>query len=108
VRMNLNKTEQQIIVKVLEKHYDLADFTLKNIPKSLYEWELGGITDPLGQLISWLWDQINTALKSIRATLESVTIGVRDTLSIKLSFVMDTLSSRIDVVGVLTNLSLIN
>jgi len=62
--------EYQVVVEVLDKRFRLDDFTVEHIPQELYQWELGGITDPLGQLIGWLWDQISGALDVLRQSLE--------------------------------------
>lgn len=71
----------QVIVQVLDKQYDLADFLQENIPDLLCMWELGGITDPLGQLINWLWEQIQGLADTVRSKLEGFITGVRDAIT---------------------------
>jgi len=65
----LSKQDIQIIVQVLDKNYILENFNYDNIPEILKKWEVGGVTDPLGQLIEWLWEQISEALTELQNTI---------------------------------------
>jgi len=60
------KKDIKIIVQVLDKQYILENFNYNCIPDLLKKWELGGLTDPLGQLIEWLWEQISDALSTVQ------------------------------------------
>ena len=49
-------------IVVLDKEFELDEFDVSKIPDVLTKWELGGVTDPVGQLINWLWGQIQDGL----------------------------------------------
>jgi len=55
----------QVAVEVLGVEYPLEEFRLDLIPVELTDWEVGGLTDPIGQLFSWLWDSVQSALSFV-------------------------------------------
>jgi len=59
----------------LDVEVPLEDFTIdllkKDDLKIIMNWELGGITDPLGQLISWLYDNVVGWFKKIYSDLST-------------------------------------
>ena len=66
----LSNAETQIMVQVLDKQYDLSEFTLDLVPDFMQDVQVGGILDPLGQLIQWLWSMIEPAIEWVVNTLK--------------------------------------
>jgi len=70
-----NEKKEEIIIKVLDVEVPLSDFTLELLDKDdlkiISNWELGGITDPLGQLVSWLYENIVGWFKKIYSDLST-------------------------------------
>jgi phage-related protein len=54
-----------VVVEALDEHFTLSEFTLDKIPQRLWYWELGGITDPIGQLFGWLWSNIQSSFTGL-------------------------------------------
>ena len=59
--MTVESIPEKIVVEALDKAFSLDEFELSKIDKILFKWELGGLTDPVGQLINWLWSNIQDA-----------------------------------------------
>jgi phage-related protein len=74
----MEKKDLSFVVEVLGERINIDDFKIDLIPDILYKWELGGITDPIGQLINWLWGMIRDALSSLGEGLEGFIRTVRD------------------------------
>ena len=70
-----SKDNEKIYVRILDVEVPLEDFTIdllkKDDLKIIMNWELGGITDPLGQLISWLYDNVVGWFKKIYSDLST-------------------------------------
>jgi len=101
--VKMSSQETEILVQVLDEKYKLSDFALKYINEELYEWEKGGITDPIGQLITWLWGMIDEALNTLRRGLEGFITTVRDQIVNSVTSFVDTvykgITSAIDAVS---------
>jgi phage-related protein len=69
-----------IVVDVLGERFALGDVSIDLFPKSVFQWELGGITDPIGQLFGWLWSQIQGAINYLGETVWGHLRTVRDYL----------------------------
>jgi len=67
-----------VTVCVLEREIPLEEFGIEDIPDELKKWELGGITDPLGQAISWLWEQISEGLSGVVSSITNYLNTIRD------------------------------
>jgi len=97
------EVDTNVVVEALDKSFRLEDFRVEDIDPLLFKWELGGITDPLGQLIAWLWDNIQEALSDLANDIWGWLTTIRDqiTLSISatISSVQTTLSSAISTVS---------
>ena len=82
-------------IEVLGKQYSAEEFTLELVPKedleAISKWEIGGITDPLGQLINWLWEQIKNAFEWLYNSLTSFFKGLIDSLQGWISSALNTL-----------------
>jgi hypothetical protein len=76
----LKKSLGQVVVDVLGKEYDLEEFNFDLVPEKLFDWELGGITDPIGQLFSWLWSQVQGAISWLQTNVIGQLFVVRDWL----------------------------
>jgi phage-related protein len=76
----LSYQEVDVVVEVLGKRFSLQDITLDVIPPELFQWEIGGLLDPIGQLINWLWSSIQQLLSIVRTALEGALWTVRDYL----------------------------
>jgi len=76
----LSLREVDVVVQVLDKRFSLDEFTLDLIPPELFKWEIGGLLDPIGQLVNWLWSSIQSLLNIVRTALEGALWTVRDYL----------------------------
>lgn len=91
-----------IQVVVLDHVYPLEEFSLQAIPREdlqlISRWELGGITDPMGQLVNWLWTQISGALEALKSALISAISSAVDTVSRTVSQLISDVLSALDSV----------
>ena len=87
------------IITIEGKEYQLDDISFEVLDAHLVDWHVGGITDPLGQLISWLWDQISSAFSTLENTVWGFLRTIRDNITSAVSgFInsaVNTLSSAI-------------
>jgi len=68
----------QVAVQILDQEYALEDLTFDDLLQVEVDYEIGGVADPLGQLVTWLWGQVSAALSSVRQAIENFLISVRD------------------------------
>jgi len=61
----------RVVVEVLGSEIPLEAFSLDKIPDNLFKWELGGITDPIGQLIGFAIDVITGNLSAVKTDIIS-------------------------------------
>jgi len=92
-----------IIVEALDKSFKLEEFSLDDIDPLLFKWELGGITDPIGQLAAWVVDTLGDAISDLGADVWNWLTTIRDqitsSISSALTSVQTALSSAISSVG---------
>jgi len=67
-------------VVVVTSEYPISEFSLEDIPEELWKWELGGIEDPLGQAINWLWSQFSEAISWLWTNFQNYMNTIRDQL----------------------------
>jgi len=72
------QVDPDIVVQVLEERYHIVEFAVEYVEVITFEAQYGGVLDPLGQLITWLWDQISGAIDILRRGLEGFITTVRD------------------------------
>jgi len=72
-----------------------AEELYQALEEVIFDYELGGVADPLGQLVSWLWDQIRGALSSLEDTLRSLLDSILSTLEDLINSVSATLQEAI-------------
>lgn len=89
------KSKHKIQIQVLDKTYSLEEFSLEVIPKEISDWKIGGITDPLGQLITWLWEQISGALDVLENTFWGFLTTIRDQITKTFTDLINALTSTI-------------
>jgi len=77
-----SKDSEKIYIRILDVEVPLEDFTIdllkKDDLKIIMNWELGGITDPLGQLISWLYENVVGWFKKIYSDLSTFFSSIID------------------------------
>jgi phage-related protein len=110
----LDQKDVEYIIQVVNEYYDPESFSLDYIPEQMFNWEIGGLADPIGQLTSWLWSQIQGALTFIRGALEgfissaisglqsfinSAISGLRSALEAPLNWVRANLSTVLSVIS---------
>jgi len=93
----LNDREAQILVQVLDEKYRLEDFTVYYLYREhlFVDINVGGIADPVGQLINWLWGQIQGALSGVEQALKNFMTTIRDQITSSISGVIDALGSSL-------------
>jgi len=87
-----------VIVQVLEERYHITEVTLEVVETIIFKPEEGGILDPLGQLITWLWDQISGAIDVLRRGLEGFITTVRDYIISAIKTAISATQSALEVV----------
>ncbi len=84
-----NGIDENIIVEALDKSFSLNEFAISHIDPTLFKWELGGLTDPVGQLINWLWGNIQEAFSGLSndiwGWLNTIKSGIITTLGSSIS-----------------------
>jgi len=81
----------------------VEDFKLDLLPEYMKDWRIGGITDPLGQLVTWLWNQIKGAFDWVIMKVWQFLVDVRDTLVRTLTPVIGAVSTFVG--GLINTLS---
>lgn len=92
-----------VAVTIEGKEYQLDELSFDILDEHLVDWHIGGITDPLGQLVSWLWEQISSAFEALESAVWGFLTTVRDQITSAVSSFVDsavnTLSSLISAVS---------
>jgi len=88
-----------IVVEVLDRRFKLEDLKIEDFPEEVFEWELGGLTDPIGQLVGWLWSQISGAINSLGSSISSALWGVRDYLYSAITTTIGSVQGAITSIG---------
>jgi len=68
------------LVKVGEKVIPLEEVTIYDVTEQAVHYNVGGVFDPVGQLIQWLWDQIRGALETMKNTIWGFLVTIKDSL----------------------------
>jgi len=101
----LPSQEVEAVVEVLDRYYSIEDFSLEYIPDELWNWQIGGLTDPIGQLFSWLWDQVSSAFNIVREAILGALNTVRDYLWDLIKKAFDSLGSLVsNIISFLSSL----
>jgi len=82
-------------VKVLDVVVEIDKFTEIEIPQHLTKWEIGGITDPIGQLGQWLWENIQNSFKWLEQQIWNFLMTVKDMIINAVKGFIDTLWNSI-------------
>jgi len=96
--MNLDGVDTRIVVKAIDRYFKVSEVTFDQLPEELFKWELGGLGDPLGQLINWLWEQIQGALSVLEDSLKGIINSVKDTITSWIDWAKDAIMGAIDSV----------
>ncbi|RLE54377.1 MAG: hypothetical protein DRJ40_11080 [Thermoprotei archaeon] len=91
----------QVKVKILDLNVevDVEQLTNSLIEQAVKDYNVGGITDPLGQLISWLWDQIKSSFYWLRDTIYSYFTTFRDWILSGVRAIIDGLWASVQAIG---------
>ena len=80
----------QVVAKLDELQQSIQ---VQDIADVLKAWELGGVTDPLGQLISWLWSKISESFEWLNRQIWNYLMTFRDWILSGVSSFIDSLRS---------------
>jgi len=105
---------QSYVVVIRDEEIPVPQLTYEEVSQLVTDWRIGGISDPLGQLISWLWERIrdlmgavsNAIIGAINSAASSIMSGIRsliDSLSNSIAGLINTI--RISIQGVASALS---
>ncbi len=93
---------ESVTVKVLGVEVSLEDFRLDVLSEEdlnlITRWELGGITDPLGQLVSWLYDQLVSWFRWVYDNLSTFVSSLISSLERSISDLISGVSSTINTI----------
>jgi len=88
---------EDVLVQVFDKFFKLSEVRSDEFPREVYRWELGGITDPLGQLIAWLWlECISPAFEDTKSTVYNYLVSVRQAIEERLKETSTQLGVKLD------------
>ncbi len=88
----------EIFVQCIDEVRPLDRFTWDDIPFEIQKYWLGGLTDPLGQLIKWLHDEIVDWIEDAKNTIKTHIGTVLDSLWSKIKDAFASLSSKLESV----------
>ncbi|RDD52884.1 MAG: hypothetical protein BA066_07345, partial [Candidatus Korarchaeota archaeon NZ13-K] len=97
--MSADGIDVRVVVKALDRYFEVSEVSLDLIPEELFRWELGGLADPLGQLINWLWSQIQQGLSLVEDALKGVISSARGAIEWAIGQARDALKGAIDSVA---------
>jgi len=99
--------EEKVVIEVLEEEYPLESFSLDDIPDTLFKWELGGITDPLGQLASWIVETLTESISELGLDIwgwlttikDQIISGIEEVINSVISAIEETIDSISEIVS---------
>jgi len=105
---------QSYVVVIRGEEIPVPQLTYEEVSQLVTDWRIGGVTDPIGQLISWLWEKIRDLMGSISSAImgainsavSSIMSGIRsliDSLSNSIAGLINTI--KISIQGVASALS---
>jgi len=83
------------VIEVAGKIKNVEDFKISDIPEDLFRWELGGITDPLGQLSSFIIDSFNSVINELSQDIWNWLSSFSNDIINTLSGIIDSISQAI-------------
>ena len=95
--MTVAEIEPQIIVEALDKSFKLEDFSLDDLDPLIFKWELGGITDPFGQLSAWIVETITGAISDLGLDIWGWLTTIRDQITSAFSGLLSSLQSALEL-----------
>jgi len=98
-QIEVNEFEVIVTFAISYVEIPLEEFDLSQIPEELYTYEIGGILDPIGQLIQWLWEQIRAALDALRRAIEGFIRSMIDGLKSWIIATYGTLTTILGKIG---------
>jgi len=97
--MNLEGIDVRVVVKAIDSYFEVSEVELSKLPSELFKWELGGLADPLGQLINWLWGRICEAFETVEGAIKGVISSVRSALECVITSARDAIIGTINAVS---------
>lgn len=67
----MSGSDYEVIVDFVGKHFRIEDFQEDVENSVLAKWELGGLTDPIGQISQWFYNKIAPALNALGNSLST-------------------------------------
>ena len=93
--------QQAVVIRVKDREIVLdsveeilqMEFTWDVLKDATVDWRIGGLTDPLGQLVAWLWEQISGAFEALENTVWGFLLTIKDRIVNALTPVIDAVKS---------------
>jgi hypothetical protein len=92
---DFSEDEVAIVVQCLDEITPLEKFTLDKINPLLFQWELGGLTDPIGQLFAWLWEQVKGAFDTLTLWFDGALRTAKDAIMGAIAYSIEELSKAL-------------
>ena len=96
--MNLEGIDTRVVVKAIDRYFEVSEVTFDQLPEELFRWELGGLADPLGQLINWLWENVRELGEWLETALSGIISSLKDTITGWISWAKDSIMGAVDTV----------
>jgi len=85
-----------ITVQVLDTEIELDQFDFSLVPEEIQKYELGGLEDPFGQGLAWLWENICSAFETLSQDIWNWLRTIRDQITSAIQTAIDTLGDAIN------------
>jgi phage-related protein len=91
---------ETITVLVGDTEVPLVQLSYEDIERGIQDWLVAGVTDPLGQLVSWLRDQVEKIVSAVRdailGALNSIASSITSAISGAINTIVGAISSGIN------------
>jgi len=75
----MNEEISNVVIEIIDEHFKIGELSLEQIPEELTKTEIGNISDPIGQIAGWFWNNIKPAIEAVGTFIWSKLITIRDT-----------------------------
>jgi len=86
---------ESVTVYVGGREVPIVKLSYEDIERAIQDWRIGGVTDPLGQLVAWLRDQVAALVGSLRDAILSALSSLVSSISSAISGAVSTIVGAI-------------
>ena len=94
---------ESYVIVVKGKEVPVPKLSYEDVADLIVDWRVGGVTDPLGQLIDWLWNNIKgfleTISNSLHSAIDSAVTAITSGIETIIEGAMSAITAAIDAVS---------